>query len=59
MRLDKSQKENLGKYLLDISKLVVGIYVFTSALSKPFLLALGCIIALLFLGAGLYYLKGE
>jgi hypothetical protein len=58
MEFNESQVINLGKYLLDISKLIVAIYVFTSLPDKPLVLILGLISALLFLIGGLVILKG-
>jgi len=58
MQFNENQITNLGKYLLDISKLIVAIYVFTSLPDKPFVLILGLICALLFLTGGLVILKG-
>jgi hypothetical protein len=58
MEFNECQISNLGTYLLDISKLIVAIYVFTSSLDKPLMLVLGLICALLFLIGGLVVLKG-
>ena len=59
MKLDDKQRENLGKYFLDLSKIVAGVYVFTSLPDKPVLFALGLFISLVFLICGLLLVKGE
>ena len=41
-----------------ISKLIVGIYVFTALPDKPLQFILGCLSALCFLVSGLWVLKG-
>ena len=58
MEFNESQVTNLGKYLLDISKLIIAIYVFTSFPDKLNIFTFGIIGALLFLTAGLIILKG-
>jgi len=59
VEFNENQITNLGKYFLDISKLIVAIYVFTSLPDKPVAFFLGLIAAILFLIAGLMFLKGE
>ena len=59
MELNENQTTNLGKYFLDISKLIVGIYVFTSLPAKPVAFFLGLFSATGFLMGGLLLLKGE
>jgi len=58
MKLEHAQHENLGKYFFDLSKIVAGIYVFTSLPDKPVLFALGLAISLIFLICGLLLTKG-
>lgn len=58
MALNRTQRDQLGRYLLDISKLIVGIYVFTALPDKPLQFILGCLSALCFLVSGLWVLKG-
>jgi hypothetical protein len=58
MKLVKSQREHLGKYFFDLSKIVAGIYVFAGLPDKPVLFVLGLIIALIFLMVGLILTKG-
>lgn len=57
MALNQAQREHLGGYLLDISKLIAGIYVFTSLPDKPFQFVLGVLSALCFLMSGLWFLR--
>ena len=57
MGLTRAQREHLARYLLDISKLIAGIYVFTSLPDKPLQFLLGCVSALCFLLSGLWLLK--
>ncbi len=57
MRFNPLQREHLGRYFLDISKLIVGIYVFTSLPDRPLQFILGCLSALCFLIGGLWLLK--
>lgn len=57
MALNRSQREHLGRYFLDISKLIAGIYVFTSLPGKPIQFIVGSISALCFLVGGLWILK--
>jgi hypothetical protein len=59
MMLDDIQRGHLGKYFLDLSKIVAGVYVFTSLPDRPVLFILGLIISLLFLICGLLLAKGE
>jgi len=59
MKLDDKQRENLGKYFFDLSKIVAGVYVFTSLPDAPFLFGLGLLISLIFLICGLLLAKGE
>jgi len=59
MKLDDKQRENLGKYFLDLSKIVAGVYVFTTLPDKPILFTLGLFISLIFLVCGLLLAKGE
>ncbi|HBO96472.1 MAG TPA: hypothetical protein DE315_07125 [Candidatus Omnitrophica bacterium] len=58
MELTEDQTTNLGKYFLDISKLIVGIYVFTSFPDKLLVSFWGLICAAIFLLGGLILLKG-
>ncbi len=58
MKLADNQRENLGKYFFDLSKIVAGIYVFASLPDKPALFVLGLIIALIFLMVGLILTRG-
>lgn len=58
MALSRTQLEHLGRYFLDISKLIAGIYVFTSLPDKPLQFILGLLSALCFLIGGLWILKG-
>jgi len=58
MELTENQTTNLGKYFLDISKLIAAIYVFTSLPDKPVAFFLGLTAAILFLAGGLMFLKG-
>jgi len=58
MKLEKSQREHLGKYFFDLSKIVAGIYVFAGLPDKPLLFVLGLVIALIFLIVGLILTKG-
>ena len=57
MALNRSQLDYLARYFLDVSKLVAGIYVFTSLPDKPLQFVLGCVVALCFLISGLWILK--
>ncbi|HBH96411.1 MAG TPA: hypothetical protein DDX89_01285 [Candidatus Omnitrophica bacterium] len=59
MALNPAQREHLARYLLDVSKLIAGIYVFTSLPDKPLQFALGCVSALCFLLSGLWLLKSS
>ena len=59
MKLDDKQRENLGKYFFDLSKIVAGVYVFTSLPDNPLLFGLGLLISLIFLICGLLLAKGE
>jgi hypothetical protein len=59
MKLNQTQQHRLGKYFLDLSKIVAGVYVFTSLPDKPLLFILGLIISLIFLICGLLLSKGE
>jgi len=59
MKPDEKQRENLGKYFLDLSKIVAGVYVFTTLPDKPVLFAFGLFISLIFLVCGLLLVKGE
>lgn len=58
MNLSKTQRENLGKYFLDMSKIITGVYVLTSLPNKPLLFTLGLFSSLVLLGMGLNILKG-
>ena len=58
MKLTDRQRENLGKYFFDLSKIVAGIYVFASLPDKPILFVLGLVIALIFMICGLILMKG-
>lgn len=49
MKLDEKQRENLSKYFFDLSKIVAGIYVFTTLPDKPLMFILGLAISLVFL----------
>lgn len=57
MPLTASQREHLARYFLDISKLIAGIYVFTSLPDKPLQFMLGCASALCFLIGGVWLVK--
>jgi len=57
MALNASQREHLARYFLDISKLIAGIYVFTSLPDQPLQFVLGCLSAFCFLISGLWLLK--
>jgi hypothetical protein len=57
MAFNRAQREHLARYFLDISKLIAGIYVFTSLPGKPLQFILGCLSALCFLIGGLWLLK--
>ena len=57
MVFSRSQRDQFGQYLLDISKLIVGIYVFTSLPDKPLQFILGGLSALSFLIGGLWLFK--
>ena len=59
MKLDDKQRENLGKYFLDLSKIVAAVYVFTNLPDKPLLFTLGLVISIIFLICGLLLAKGE
>ena len=59
MKLDDKQRENLGKYFFDLSKIVAGVYAFTSLPDNPLLFGLGLLISLIFLICGLLLAKGE
>ena len=59
MKLDDKQQETLGKYFLDLSKIVAGVYVFSTLSDKPVLFAFGLLISLIFLICGLLLTKGE
>ena len=59
MELTEDQATNLGKYFLDISKLIAAIYVFTSLPDKPVIFFAGLFIAIAFLIGGLLLLKGR
>ena len=59
MRLGEKQHENLGKYFFDLSKIVAGVYVFTSLPDSPLLFALGLSISIILLVCGLLLVKGE
>jgi hypothetical protein len=59
VEFNENQANNLGKYFLDISKLSVGVYVFTSLPDKPLTFVTGLIVAVIFLIGGLVLLKGE
>lgn len=59
MKLDDKQQEILGKYFLDLSKIVAGVYVFSTLPDKPVLFAFGLLISLIFLICGLLLTKGE
>jgi hypothetical protein len=59
MALNAAQREQLARYFLDPSKLIAGIYVFTSLPDKPLQFVLGCCSALAFLTAGLWLLKSS
>lgn len=59
MAFTPSQRGHLGRYLLDISKLIVGIYVFTSLPDKPLQFVLGCLATFCFLIGGLWFLKTQ
>lgn len=55
--LNRPQREHLARYFLDVSKLIAGIYVFTTLPDKPFQFILGCLPALCFLIGGLWILR--
>jgi hypothetical protein len=59
VEFNENQITNLGKYLLDISKMIAGIYVFTSFPDKLLVGFFGLICAIIFLLGGLMLLKGE
>jgi len=59
MKLDDKQRENMGKYFFDLSKIVAAVYVFTSLPDNPILFGLGLLISLIFLICGLLLVKGE
>ena len=59
MRLNDKQRENLGKYFFDLSKIVAGVYVFTGLPDKPALFSIGLLSALIFLICGLLLVRGE
>ena len=59
MAVTTRQLNKLGDYLLDISKLAVGIFVFTSIPDRPLQLALGCISAISLLIAGIILTKED
>jgi len=59
MILTTKQLNKLGDYLLDIPKLVAGIYVFTSLPNKPLQFILGSLSAIAFLIAGIHLSKEE
>jgi len=57
MTLNRLQREHLARYFLDVSKLSVGIYMFTSLPDKPLQFVLGCLSAVCFLISGVWLLK--
>jgi len=59
MELTENQTTNLGKYFLDISKLIAGIHVFTSFPDKPLVFFVGLFSTVVFLIGGLLILKGR
>ena len=59
MEITSKQLNKLGDYLLDISKLVAGIYVFTSLPDKPLQFVLGSFSAISFLIAGIHLSKED
>jgi len=59
MRLQTSQREHLTKYFFDLSKIVAGIYVFTTLPDKPVLFILGLTISVVFLICGFLLAKGQ
>jgi len=59
MKLQTSQREHLTKYFFDLSKIVAGIYVFTTLPDKPVLFILGLTISVIFMICGLLLSKGQ
>jgi len=59
MKLERIQREHLTKYFFDLSKIIAGIYVFTTLPDKPILFILGLVIAVIFLICGLLLAKGQ
>ena len=59
VEFNENQITNLGKYFLDISKLVAAIYVFTSLPDKPVVFFSGLFTTIVFLMGGLILLKGK
>jgi hypothetical protein len=58
LNFNETQIINLGKYFLDISKLIVAIYIFTSLPDKPMVFIFGLTSAIIFLIGGLILIKG-
>jgi hypothetical protein len=59
VELNETQTNNLGKYFLDISKLIAAIHVFTSSPDKPAVFFVGLFSTVVFLVGGLMLLKGK
>lgn len=55
--MTKVQRENLGKFFLDVGKLFVAIFLFTSLPDKPFTFVIGLICTVVCVLIGLVFLK--
>jgi hypothetical protein len=56
--MNKIQKENLGKFFIDVAKISIAVYVFTSLPEHPGRFAIGILVTLFFLIAGLEVMGG-
>lgn len=51
--MNKIQRENLGKFFIDVAKISIAVYVFTSLPERPGRFLIGAMVTIVFLILGL------